>query len=168
MMNLFRPIYNTMAADCYWFESDLWWRSTLAPAPPCLPSYVTTYTRDVDDDFGRSVQLWFVKWNITKYSYRSGTLGDFFWIRTSKSAQTGQLNALFHTFADLVNRVIARQIVDWSVPNSHLSPNDKVVFFSMRNFLNPTNENPLNITLTLTFYISFFSFRWVLGNFGKI
>ena len=37
--------------------------------------------------------------------------------------QTIQLNPLFHTFADLVNRVVAWQTTDWLVPNSQFSPN---------------------------------------------
>ena len=42
---------------------------------------------------------------------------------TRNSVQTGQLNSLFHTFADLANSVVARQTTDWSVLNSQFSPN---------------------------------------------
>ena len=38
------------------------------------------------------------------------------------TAQTGQLNPLFHTFADLVNRVRTRPNTDWLVSNSLFSP----------------------------------------------
>ena len=37
-------------------------------------------------------------------------------------AQTGQLNPLFHTFADFMNRVAVRQNTDSLVSNSVLSP----------------------------------------------
>ena len=42
----------------------------------------------------------------------------------SNSAQIGQLNRLFHTFTDLVNRVGAKQDIDWLVSNSLFSPTD--------------------------------------------
>ena len=41
--------------------------------------------------------------------------------------QTGQLNPMFYTFADLVNRVVEGQTTDWSVPNSQFSPNDDLI-----------------------------------------
>ena len=38
-------------------------------------------------------------------------------------AQIGQLNSLFHAITDVVNRAGAQQITDWSMSNSHFSPN---------------------------------------------
>ena len=40
------------------------------------------------------------------------------------SVQTGQLNLLFHIFANLVNRVVLQQNTDWLVPNSLFSPTE--------------------------------------------
>ena len=40
---------------------------------------------------------------------------------------TGQSNPLFHTLEDLVNRVVARQTVDWLVPSSQFSPIEEKV-----------------------------------------
>ena len=44
--------------------------------------------------------------------------------------KTGQLNPLFHTFAEfrlIVNRIVARQSTDWLAANAQFSPNDCVV-----------------------------------------
>ena len=52
-----------------------------------------------------------------------GTLGDFLCILKQN---TGQLNQLFHTFAELrliVNRIVARQSTDWLAANAQFSPN---------------------------------------------
>ena len=38
-----------------------------------------------------------------------------------------ELNPLFHTIADLVNRAVARQATDWSVPNFQFPPNSDVM-----------------------------------------
>ena len=38
-------------------------------------------------------------------------------------AQTGQLNPMFHTFSDLVNRIGLRQNTGWLLPNSDLFHN---------------------------------------------
>ena len=35
----------------------------------------------------------------------------------------------FHTFAGLLNRVVARLITDWSVPDSQFSPNVSKLYF---------------------------------------
>ena len=51
-------------------------------------------------------------------------LGDFLCILTPN---TGQLNPLFHTFAEfrlIVNRIVARQSTDWLAANAQFSPND--------------------------------------------
>ena len=53
----------------------------------------------------------------------STSLGAFLCIRTPN---TGQLNPLFHTFAEfrpIWKRVQARQSTDWLVANAHFSPN---------------------------------------------
>ena len=50
-------------------------------------------------------------------------LGDFLCIQTPN---TGQLNPLFHTFAEfrlIVNRMEARQSTDWVAANAQFSPN---------------------------------------------
>ena len=50
------------------------------------------------------------------------------WIRTPN---TGQLNSLFHTFAELraiVNRVLARQSTHWLAANAQFSPNGVYVY----------------------------------------
>ena len=50
-------------------------------------------------------------------------LGDFLCIPT---LNTGQLNPLFHTFAEfrlIVNRIVARQSTDWLTANAQSSPN---------------------------------------------
>ena len=50
-------------------------------------------------------------------------LGDCLCIPTPN---TGQLNPLFHTFAEftlVVNRVLARQSTDWLAANAQFSPN---------------------------------------------
>ena len=52
-------------------------------------------------------------------------LGDFLCIPTPN---TGQLNSLFHTFAEfrlIVNRIVARQSTDWLATNAQFSPNAK-------------------------------------------
>ena len=36
--------------------------------------------------------------------------------------QIGQLNPLFHTFANSVNRIVTQQTSDWFMPNSQFSP----------------------------------------------
>ena len=59
------------------------------------------------------------------------SLGDFLYIPTQN---TGQLNPLFHTFAEfrlIVNRIIARQSIDWLAANAQFSPNEcrKLVLF---------------------------------------
>ena len=54
-------------------------------------------------------------------------LGAFLCIRTPN---TGQLNPLFHTFAEfrpIVNRVVARQSIDWLAGNAHFSPHENYV-----------------------------------------
>ena len=41
---------------------------------------------------------------------------------------TGQLNPLFHTFAEfrlIVNRIVARQSTDWLAANAQFSPNEQ-------------------------------------------
>ena len=50
-------------------------------------------------------------------------LGDFLCIPTPN---TGELNPLFHTFAEfrlIVNRVVARQSTDWLASNAQFSSN---------------------------------------------
>ena len=52
------------------------------------------------------------------------TLGDFLCIPTPNK---GQLNPLFHTFAELrliVNRIVAWQSTDWLAANAQFSPNE--------------------------------------------
>ena len=54
----------------------------------------------------------------------SETLGDFLCIPTPN---TGQLNPVFHTFAEfrpIVNRIVAWQSTDWLAANAQFSPND--------------------------------------------
>ena len=51
------------------------------------------------------------------------SLGDFLCIPTPN---TGQLNPLFHTFAEfrlIVNRVVAQQSTDWLAANAQFFPN---------------------------------------------
>ena len=51
------------------------------------------------------------------------SLGDFLWIQTPN---TGQLNTLFHTFAEfrlIVNKIVAQQSTDWLAANAQFSPN---------------------------------------------
>ena len=58
------------------------------------------------------------------------TLGDFLCIPT---LNTGQLNPLFHTFAEfrlIVNRIVAWQSTDWLAANAQFSPNDEPTNFS--------------------------------------
>ena len=53
-------------------------------------------------------------------------LGDFLCIQT---LNTGQLNPPFHTFAEfrlIVNRIVARQSIDWLAANAQFSPNGEV------------------------------------------
>ena len=67
--------------------------------------------------------VFFVFFTRTKGSGIS--LGDFLCIPTPN---TGQLNNLFHTFAELrliVNRIVARQSTDWLAANAQFSPNDR-------------------------------------------
>ena len=40
-----------------------------------------------------------------------------------RTPNTGQLNPLFHTFAEFLNRVVARQSTDLLVANAQFSPN---------------------------------------------
>ena len=50
-------------------------------------------------------------------------LGDLLCI---PAPNTGQLNPLFHTFAEfrlIVNRIVARQSTDWLAANAQFSPN---------------------------------------------
>ena len=59
------------------------------------------------------------QWVVTK------PLGDFLCIPTPN---TGQLNPLFHTFAEfrlIVNRIVAWQSTDWLAVNAQFSPNDR-------------------------------------------
>ena len=52
------------------------------------------------------------------------TLGDFLCIPTPN---TGQLNPLFHTFAEfrpIVNRIVVRQSTDWLAANAQFFPNE--------------------------------------------
>ena len=52
-----------------------------------------------------------------------GSLGDLLCILTPN---TGQLNPLFHTFAEfrlIVNRIVVRQSTDWLAANAQFSPN---------------------------------------------
>ena len=61
-------------------------------------------------------------------NYLSIALGDFLCIPTPN---TGQLNPLFHTFAEfrlIVNRITARQFTDWLATNAQFSPNGKTEF----------------------------------------
>ena len=52
------------------------------------------------------------------------------------SEQTGQLNPLFHTIVEFVNRVVARLTTDWSLPNSQFSLDVFCAFlFSIGNFI---------------------------------
>ena len=51
-------------------------------------------------------------------------LGDFLCISTMN---TGQLNPLFHTFAEfrlIVNGIVVQQSTDWLVANAQFSPNE--------------------------------------------
>ena len=51
-------------------------------------------------------------------------LGDLLWILTPN---TGQLNPLFHTFAEfrlILNRIVPWQPTDWLAANAQFSPND--------------------------------------------
>ena len=53
------------------------------------------------------------------------SLGDFLCIPTPNTG-TGQFNPLFHTFAEfrlIVNRIVARQSIDWLAANAQFSPN---------------------------------------------
>ena len=53
------------------------------------------------------------------------TLRDFLCIPTPN---TGQLNPLFHTFAEfrlIVNRIVAWQSTDWLAANAQFSPNGR-------------------------------------------
>ena len=48
------------------------------------------------------------------------------------TSNTGQLNPLFHTFAEfrlIVNRIVARQSTDWLAANAQFSPNVVYVIF---------------------------------------
>ena len=59
----------------------------------------------------------FLKGNVVR------TLGDFLCIPT---LNTGQLNPMFHTFAEfrlIVNRIVARQSTDWLAANAQFSAN---------------------------------------------
>ena len=56
----------------------------------------------------------------------ASTLGDFLCIPTPN---TGQLNPVFHTFAEfrpIVNRIVARQSTDWLAANAQFSPNGNI------------------------------------------
>ena len=61
-------------------------------------------------------------WYNCTENFRINSLGDFLCIPISN---TGQLNALFHTFAEfrlIVNRIVARQSTDWLAGNAQFSP----------------------------------------------
>ena len=63
------------------------------------------------------------RFNILRCSPYS--LGDFLCIPTPN---TGQLNPLFHTFAEfrlIVNRIVARQSTDWLAANAQFSPDGR-------------------------------------------
>ena len=67
------------------------------------------------------------------------TLGDFLCIPTP---YTGQLNPLFHTFAEfrlIVNRIVAQQSTDWLAANAQFSPNEITTwpFFILRRIILP-------------------------------
>ena len=63
---------------------------------------------------------------------------------------TGQLNPLFHTFAEfrlIVNRIVARQSTDWLAANVKFSPNVKAVGKTVDRNL---EEQELNFNSSLT------------------
>ena len=66
---------------------------------------------------------------MAKYMNNSkNSLGDFLCILT---LNTGQLNPLFHTFAEfrlILNRIVAWQSTDWLAANAQFSPNDEIYF----------------------------------------
>ena len=58
------------------------------------------------------------------YKSSGNPFGDFFFI---PRPNTGQLNPLFHTFAEfrlIVNKTVARQSTDWLAASAQYSPND--------------------------------------------
>ena len=59
-------------------------------------------------------------------------LGDFLCIPT---LNTGQLNPLFHTFAEfrlIVNRIVVQQSTDWLAANAQFSPNAIFILFTLQ------------------------------------
>ena len=87
---------------------------------PCNSTWLES--RKMEGPFSYSKEL-LRKTNNFPILHRESPLGDFFWFGTRNPAHTGQLNPLFHIFVDLVNRVVAQQVSDWSLPNSQFSPN---------------------------------------------
>ena len=63
-----------------------------------------------------------------------------FEIKHRHFSQTGQLNALFHTSTDVVNRVALRQNTDWLLPNSDFPPNEPKMAFVAKTVKNDQNH----------------------------
>ena len=100
------------------------------------------------------------------------SLGDFLYIPT---LNTGQLNPLFHTFAEfrLMNRIVARQSTDWLAADAQFSPNGLlfVVFFNKSqkeltvvctNHITiilrfPLRNQPQRLNFVLLFGVTFFT-----------
>ena len=109
---------------CLLFACALFLRFNSGATPAdCWHSFVSSY-----DIYQKRICFFISKRIIT-------TLGDFLCITTPN---TGQMNPLFHTFAEfslIVNRIVVRQSTDWSAANAQFSPNERVFFLWIHFFL---------------------------------
>ena len=103
-------LFNDICINCSEFEQDKIWQAKIFYYKSKKAAWRSAAPDMVIFNLKRNVYVHVI------------SLGDFLCIPTPN---TGQLNPLFHTFAEfrlIVNRIVVRQSTDWLAANAQFSP----------------------------------------------